>query len=187
MKTTALALIFAAALCADTIKTTATLTAVNGNTLDGVFAGPYTLDVGGAELMAWCADPFLTTALGVPYAATVTTGDVIPGISQEMVDEIYSVVALAEESGNPDNPDYQGAIWHVEDPAQYPDSAAIESILSKASESTLYPGQFEWISGTAEQPFAAAVPPTQTPEPATWGMVLIGLTMLAGGWRWTHR
>lgn len=185
MKKTALLIIFTAAFMqAATIQVTADLDYLTGQTIDGANAGPYGISLDGSpDIPVFCINPLAETQYGVPYTATVTRGDIVPGISQADFDFYAAVDYLASVSGNPTDPKWQDAIWNRSNPLLYPDNAAIQSICSAVALLTIFPGEFEAITAPGEQPFVAFVPVAGTPEPASWTMGLMGLVLMASGWR----
>lgn len=200
IKTALLSLISAAALSASPIySTTATLTGVNGASVDGAYTSPYYMHLGtGADLAVFCDDFADHSVLGETYNANVFSGLDLSGayFDPALYQSIFFLVGKALDAPA-DQVDIQIALWQLTDPTHVGTQASALWLARAAAESnTVNMGHFIVIDDAAYSGNSfVAVPRRQeliarieeAPEPTTWFMCAAGIVMFVGGKRRARR
>ncbi len=182
MKTALLALLTTACALAGPIYTgTATLTGVNGASVDGSYTSPYYLTLNGQQYNVWCDDYPDHVSVGESWEVNVFSGDDQTG-AYFAPDDYPLLFALVRDANlNPGAQiDIQQAIWSIEDSAYSIDAEAAQWITTARTE-TVDPSRFIIISGVnpnasdRTQEFIAMI---HNPEPRSWLMITSGFVVL---------
>lgn len=173
MKPLLLALLAASAAIASEV--TVTLTGVNGATVDGFYASPYTATIEGVPYEVWCDDLLDTVAIGQSWQATVGSVGMFPAADYPVLDALALIDTPAIYAAD------QAGMWTLTDPG-FTSVTAESNALLLAAESNPYTGSaFDVVTPIAGEPgqefIVDAVP--VAPEPPEWAMLVIGVGLFA--------
>jgi hypothetical protein len=172
---------------------------VSGGAPPNTSIGPYTLSVGGKNVLGLCIDSKISTPAGTQWSANISQvgGDIsnaydpfsTTALNTVYYEEEAYLFSLITKTGA-DTTGIQHAAWDLTNPNTFTDSDSLYYVgLAVHNYSTFNFAGYEIVSAVvkgSEQEFIIDPPPS-APEPASYALLGVGLLMAVGARQWARR